>query len=1602
MLVQFTNTSRGVSANAVYRWEFGNGNTSSLASPGALFQEEKKYTVKLTVTDGNQTAEKTATVTVYKKPELTFSASAQKGCAPFSVQFSANALPGDGSVLWYDWDFGDGSTQKVSVSDVQHNYQSVQQAGVSLTVTNSYGCYSTVHKPAMIDVKPPLLPEFAAGQRVLCRQTDSVQFLNTSTGPGTLSYAWDFGDGTTSTAKEPRHAFNKKGRYGIRLTVQSTEGCTAVANKSDYLNVASFQTDFDVPVPLCKASGVVFNNTGSPAPSQADWEVDGQPVYTYTPALYHTFYTAGTHTLRLINRYGNCRDTATKTVTVNEPPLLAGFIADIGGKCGAPVQVQFRDTTAGAVKWKWYLDNNTNVQSTQQAPVYNYTYDYGYWVSLEVTNAAGCVANIGQPLYIQRPSVRIISPQQGPSGEVRSCGPNRIDFKAVSSEPLTEWLWDFADGSTSTDSTPTHTYTKPGHYRVTLAYTTANGCKGKVNMQEYVIMREKVKADFTASDTLVCGNNWVTFTNKSGPTVYYHWNLGAGYFQASTGEMSQLRHQFTEEGVYTIGLIATDWVCADTIEKKAYIRVLPPFPKIASFLNTCEGTRGEVTLTQTSRKAESWFWEFGDGATYRPATHQADVKHTYNKTGWYKVALTTTNGACTVRDSVMVPVLLKQKPVLSADKKEICALDDFLRVSISNLERNPAGQNWTWGYGYGGFHHSDGSYAPGNASANSSFNDSVFTISLWNFKPGKEGLQTVVTSGFFGCSDSTNTIPLKVKGPIAGFTVATKPCQTGNVVFFKDNSQPQNGAAPVKWEWSFGDGKLEVRTTGDEFPHTYFWPGAYMVSVKVTDAAGCSSYFQQYVEAQNNSLKASLTVSATTISPGTEVQFSNTSVSSEPDNTTYRWILEDGSVLTAQNFARTYGQPGVYTVKLIAANTYRGCADTASVNITVRYVNAAFTFSQGFVNDAKCPPVRVQFNNTSSNISKIFWDFGDGTTSEQFSPSHLYLRPGRYIVAVKTWSDNGTSYTTLDSVIIKAPAASLEADKAGGCSAQTVTFRSRTENAAAWWWDFGDGTIRPGTQDASTHFYPAAGSYQPSLIVTDAAGCSAAVTLHQAITIDSLSAFLKKSPPKICTPKTLTFEPQVAGTSALSAIRYHWNFGTGVAGDTSAVERPQFSFTKPGRYIVRLTVTSGNGCVKQVTDTVNAFEGLGGVINGPAEVCAGADVQWAGATLLPGQPGWKWIFHDGAVATTQHPPVKRYSTAGDYPLLLVVNNNGCEDTVRKTVRVNPLPASIVSQRDVLVCQGATVRLSASGGSSYQWSPATGLAATNGAAVAATPATTTVYTVAATTDKGCTGKDSVKVTVVPPFRLSLPPQATVCAGGSVELKAAGANSYQWIGNTAGLSNTTIASPVATPALSGQYTVVGKDAFNCFADTASISVTVLPLPTVDAGASAEVMAGTALSLSPTYSVDVTGWNWTPADYLSCASCPAPVSRPVHPLTYTLTVRTADGCTASDTVSVKILCSGSRIFIPSVFTPNSDGKNDRFRIRAEGIRLIRQFRIYNRWGELVFEKTNFSADDANAAWDGKRRGMPVPEGAYVYFAELACNDQLFQQKGTITVVR
>jgi len=246
-----------------------------------------------------------------------------------------------------------------------------------------------------------------------------------------------------------------------------------------------------------------------------------------------------------------------------------------------------------------------------------------------------------------------------------------------------------------------------------------------------------------------------------------------------------------------------------------------------------------------------------------------------------------------------------------------------------------------------------------------------------------------------------------------------------------------------------------------------------------------------------------------------------------------------------------------------------------------------------------------------------------------------------------------------------------------------------------------------------------------------------------------------------------------------------------------------------------------------------------------------------------------------------------------------------------------------------------------------------------------------------------------------------PDTSVCFGKAVPLVVSGANAYKWINNTLGLSSAQSASPFASPVITTVYTVTGMDQYNCFTDTAHITVKVLPLPAVNAGQDIEVTGATPVQLSAISDNDIIQWNWSPAVYLNCTNCASPITTPMAETAYTVTVKNKNGCTASDTMVVKLLCDQDKVRIPNAFTPNKDNSNDVFMIK--GISLVKHLVIFDRWGERVFERNNFIAGDRSNCWDGNHKGNPASAGSYVYFVEMQCSTGgVFAMKGSLLLIR
>lgn len=263
----------------------------------------------------------------------------------------------------------------------------------------------------------------------------------------------------------------------------------------------------------------------------------------------------------------------------------------------------------------------------------------------------------------------------------------------------------------------------------------------------------------------------------------------------------------------------------------------------------------------------------------------------------------------------------------------------------------------------------------------------------------------------------------------------------------------------------------------------------------------------------------------------------------------------------------------------------------------------------------------------------------------------------------------------------------------------------------------------------------------------------------------------------------------------------------------------------------------------------------------------------------------------------------------------------------------------------------------------------------------------------TTPIGCMGTDSMMIHINPGDFLQVNPIDTaVCPPAFVQLNARGAQSYSW-SPAWGLNNTNIANPLAQPETTTEYILIGKSALNCY-DTQKVFIQVFPNAVVNLPDSVTIWPGENYTMNP--DGNALYYSWFPPSGLSAVDISNPVANPEVRTRYFVTGTTEDGCSVKDSIDVLVNTS-TVLEVPNAFTPGN-GVNGTFKILRRGQATLSYFRIFNRWGNVVFETTNI-----DQAWDGTYKGKAQPMGVYPYIIEgILPNGKVIHKEGNVTLVR
>lgn len=510
-----------------------------------------------------------------------------------------------------------------------------------------------------------------------------------------------------------------------------------------------------------------------------------------------------------------------------------------------------------------------------------------------------------------------------------------------------------------------------------------------------------------------------------------------------------------------------------------------------------------------------------------------------------------------------------------------------------------------------------------------------------------------------------------------------------------------------------------------------------------------------------------------------------------------------------------------------------------------------------------------------------------------------------------------------------------------------------------------------------------------SVVGTSASGCSDQITVSIDV-IPNPTINILPANPVICGGGSVNIVASGAST-------YIWSPSTGLNNSTNSAVTASPSATST----YSVLGTAANGCTA-LSSTIISVNALPTVNINPivATICVGENVQLSASGAI------SYLWNPGAALSSNNifNPIATPVTSTTYTVI-GTDANGCTGSVTTDIFVNALPLLSVTPNTSLFCPGASVVLTSGGATIYSWSPSTGLSAINGAIVTATPAASTIYTVTGTDANGCSASTSSALTLdpFPVASFNLNP-GDGCEPLLVTFQNTSNNgvtaAWHFGDGTIGIGNST-----QHVYYSGTYnvTMIAFNTSGC-SDTAfePAAVTVYPTPTayfnMDPPAPGNFPYTDNLFNFTNTSTGATTYNWNFGDNTADTSFNTTHSFGEPGEFYVILTATADnGCSDTAQSPLIIIEGEPKPWIPNSFTPNNDGINDVFRIYGIAIATA-NFRVYDRWGELVFHTKDYSV-----GWDGNFHGLKSSTDVYVYEAQIEMRSgEKYILKGDVTVIR
>lgn len=979
--VSFTNLSSSNAPITSFAWDFGNGQTSNLASPSTTYLNRGGYTVKLVITNSLGCIDSVVANSFIRVGDTVvadFVPQDSAFCGEEMIQFTDSS---QGVVTKRNWSFGDGNSSG-AINPV-YQYTDTGYFTVTLIVSDN-GCNDTLRVDSAVYIKPVIA--YIAGNFRGCDTPFVMQVFNASLGGHV--WHWDFDTGNpadTSNLKVPLFTYNQTGNFNVRLTALDTiTGCRDTFDQLVQIELIDIWAGVDTTFG-CVPHSANFTGGSNYATTQLWSFGDGNASNQYNVG--HTYTRPGRFRPRLTvwNSIG-CQLDSVLSVSAYKP-IVRFSVADSNG-CApyAPVWTNNTSSLLPVSVWDWTLGNGA--LSSTRIPVTSYAAGH-YTVKLVVTDSLGCTDSLNRNdyVYVNDPRASFTA------DDSVSCVGQPLLFRSTSTgQSLLSTDWDFGDMNTSNQPTVMHTYATNGNYTVQLQITDSIGCQDAATLPVIIADPDVgISADTTFASCPPLLVRFSGIANSPHNFVRWEWDFGDG----NTSVSQNPTNLYTSPGVYTVKLKGiTSTGCEDSVEISNLVTVFGPDGTLTfSPLTGCPGTT--VNFFATDSNTVSSVCDFGDGGLAQGMPKLINFAHTYTTAGVYKPLLVLDDGkGCQFpivpRDSIIIHPLPQVN--FTANQTSLC---DTGTVSFSDLSTSAAPVvSWLWKFGDG---QTSGLQNPFHFYA----------------QPGSYQVTLILTTSD-GCVDSLELPAYIISRELPEVDMIlsdTADCQPFDLRL-TDNSPPTN-ATITNWLWQ--SGYAGGQATGSQAQFNYPVAGFYTVNLQITDIYGCVNDKDTIIHSlplpavDFAVLPDSLGCAPVTLRFQDRVR---TGVS-------WRWSFGDGGTSALQDPVHNYAQDGLYDVKLVVTDN-RGCVDSISKPSFIRLAHPEADFT--FAPDVGCPPLEVDFSDASlsdTSFASWRWDFGDFNTGTGANPQHTYARPGVYSVRLIVNDVFGCSDTVTKENIIR-------------------------------------------------------------------------------------------------------------------------------------------------------------------------------------------------------------------------------------------------------------------------------------------------------------------------------------------------------------------------------------------------------------------------------------------------------------------------------------------------------------------------------------------------------------------------------------------------------